>query len=345
MSHDCDIPVLTFRRELIAMGLLESVHMWIRGALDYKAPELIEGIHVSRYLSSFLTDDSYKYIYRGEVEHVLKILVDDKPDISEHFQRVAMERRWFKWAYLLWDIAFGNEMPRMSKKLSAYLISFQMNKYGPFEALGFHYKHSENNLLIENSPNSPHHKEWSYALEHNLKNTYQPEKYLYSNMPKFGFVISVISMVAKRMATELQNKEIVCPSEIMAVSALETDRYSEVDRRDCIRYLLIWARSLDLLLDRRAIVGNLQLEKWEECTGLKIDRGVNCLVDNQTERPRGEKIVNATPIKMTTEEMLTGFKLEGGEWVKTWQSYILCRRKERIYPVWDTEGIQMYNST
>lgn len=335
MSFGIDVSVLPIEREVIAMALLESAHLWIRGALDNEAPELMEGIHVTRYLSSFVTGDSYKYIDRSKVQTVLESLLD-KPDISTHFQQVAMERRLFKWAYYLWDMVFGTEMASVSRKLNAYLTSVGMVKYGPFEALGFHYKHSGNYSLIEDGPE---HKEWIYALEHNLNNTYMPEKYLNSNMPKLGFIISVISMVANRLATLLNSKEIVCPCEIMAVSLLETDRYSEVDRRDCIRYLLIWARSLDLLLDRRAIVGDRLLDSWEKSTGMKIDRGLNHLVDNHTERPRKEKIVNGIPIRMTIEEMMTGFKLEGGDWVKTWQSYILCRRKEGIYPTWGRETL------
>ena len=323
---------LSYQEEIMAMALMESAHLWIRGELDCESPALTEGIFVTTYLSSFVKLDSYKHIDRDELEPVLRILVDDKPDISTHFQKVARDRKWFKWAYCLWNIVFGNELPQLSEKLRPYLLSFDMDKYGPFEALGFHYKNSGNYSMIKESTEE---REWINALNHQVINTnHHPERYVDSGMPTVGFIVSVLKMVADRLSSQLQNNDIVCPTEIMAVSTMETDRYTKTDRRDAIRYLLIWGRKLDQLLDRRIIQRNILLDNWEECTGLKMDRGLTHLVDHKTERSRREKIVNGKPIKMTNGELWTGFKLEGGEWVETWQKYILYCYKEQIYPTW-----------
>jgi len=317
--------------QIMAMALLESAHLWIRGQLDCNPPELQEGVYITTYLSSFVSLDSYKRISRHEIVPVLEILVEEKPDISVHFQQVTRDRQWFKWTYLLWEVVFGKVDPKTSQKLRATVICFDMNKFGPFEALGYHYKFSGTYALLNDSPED---RVWIKARNHNIRNTnYNPDRYFDRLMPNHAFAVSVIAMVARRFSSDLQNRSMVCPAEMMAVSMSEIDRYSPGDHLDAQKYLLIWARQLEDIQDRRSIKRNSELDKWEHYVGFGIDSGLSHLVD-QVELVRNRKIVNGKLVKMTNEEMWTGFKLEGGPWIPTWQKYILACYKEQIYPTW-----------
>lgn len=324
---------LSRHREIMAMSLLEAAHLWIRGKLDSEPPDLQEGIYITAYLGQFVSMASYKNISKSEIDRVLQVLIVEKPDISVHFQKVANGRKWFKFAYILWDIAFGKDLPHLSRRLEAIVLNFDISKYGPFEALGFHFKFSGNYSMLGDSPEE---NEWIAALNHYVMNTtYSPERFTHRGMPTNGFITSVINMVARRLASQLQDKQIVCPAEIMAVPTTETDKYTHVrgDHRDAIRYLLMWGRKLECIVNQRFLHTNWLLDKWERYTGLKIDGGLTYSM-NDIERVRGNKIVDGKLIKATDSEMWTGFKLEGGDWVETWQQYILHCYKEQIYPTY-----------
>ena len=337
-----------------AMGaaLLTAAHCWIRGELDRPKPDVEEGVRVINYLTetAMLTTDHCwvpgalqdLYPHSEQIQNFVKILIEEKPDISVHFQQVAAHRRWVQHAYTLWRecIPDGDEDVKMlAHDLYRRVKIHDLSKYGPYEALGYHYKFGKDSPM---EPLSEEDKEWARALSHHYcHNDHHPE-YFTPNprgdnttrcMSLRGLVESVLDMVACRLARTLKQQNRLCPAQILAIPGNYLERYfSGSDGGDynrIVTMLVEWADRLDELLASRLVYPMPVLDAWERATGFKLDEGKWAKI-GAVEMATGFKILDSGDyVNINCWEEKTAYRNEAGDWVKDWQNYLLWAKSKK----------------
>ena len=273
------------------------------------------------------------YPLSEQIQKFVKVLTEEKPDISAHFQQVADHRRWLQHTYVLWRecLPEGDEDANaLADTLCQRVKIHDLSKYGPYEALGYHYKFSKGTPL---EPFSAEDKEWHRALSHHYHhNDHHPE-----SMPSMdntnramslrGLTESVLDMVACRLARTLKQEDRLCPAQILAIPSKYLERYfcgsDGGDYRRVVMMLVQWATQFDKLLASRLAYPVPGLDGWERATGFKLDEGRWAKI-GAVEMATGFKILDSGDyVNMNVWEQKTGYRNEAGDWVKDWQSYLL----------------------
>ena len=334
-----------------AMGaaLLTAAHCWIRGELDRPKPDVEEGVRVINYLTetAMLTTDHCwvpgalqdLYPHSEQIQNFVKILIEEKPDISAHFQQVSDHRKWLQHAYVLWHecLPDGDEdVSALAHAMCHRVNIHDLSKYGPYEALGYHYKFSKGTPL---EPLSEQDKEWHRALSHHYHhNDHHPESILNTHnnstsMTLRGLTESVLDMVACRLARTLKQQYRLCPAQILAIPGKYLERYfcgsdGGVYKR-VVTMLVQWADRLDDLLASRLAYPVPFLDAWEKATGFKLDEGKWAKI-GAVEMATGFKILDSGDyVNMNVWEQKTAYRNEAGGWVKDWQKYLLLAKTKK----------------
>lgn len=324
------------KRESIGIALLKAAQLWIEDELDQPKPDKEEASMVLNYLKKEVKTTPDYVWYTGqmvssqskEIWKFFRRMVDQKPDISKHFNSVSEHRKWVKYAYDLFLICLPDMKTYNFDSLRERINHHDMSKYGPNEALGYHFKFSSPLSKMTFSENN----EWLLSLDsHYQKNSHHPEFHSETMMGHGDLVESVIDMIACRLERNLKTYATVCPVEIFAVKQEFLTRYKLNDGEEhmfefVVKMLVRWARSLEKIVNYRMIDYTPKLDQWEQQTGLVLNDG-NWIKLDPVEVSTGFKIkMDGNYAQTDAFERDTGYNLDAGDWVKDWQLYVIIEK-------------------
>lgn len=339
--------------ELTRIALLRAAHLWLRGELDFPKPDFEEGLRVVNYLTETVMSTGPHSWSPGKFLNVsnnseqmlklLNIMTVEKPDISKHFHQVANHRKWLGYVYDLWRICLPG-IPNRDRDypecdLSQRIKEHDLSKYGPWEALGYHYKFGKGIPMDEDSEEGD---EWRRTLSHHYRNNDHHPQYFEMNrshasesriMSVGGRLESVMDMIACRLERTLNDQKHLCPAQIMSIPCENLYRYTcgmDMDGGDfrlVLKMMFQWAKSLENLLVTRLTDPLPALDTWERTTGFQLNDGKWAKI-GPTELKTGYKILeNGDHVMLEDWEKKSGYRNEAGDWVRSWQiCWVLIKR-------------------
>lgn len=272
-------------QQVRTLALIQAVHMWKDGYLNYLIPDTEETDKILSYLQSFI-ESGFEVEISDEEEVNMALNVLLTYNIFIHFQKVASHRRWIRLAY---ELALNANVPDLHEGLKERIENHDLSMYGPDEALGYSI-----GQMFGTNGNFQELTAWEMdehekSVANHMQNRHHPEKFKNGEeMTQLDLQESLLDMVAAKFERDLQHRFcMIHHTDLFNFPQHYYARYTEYQEVYIRNMINIWANYVHNLIgppnngfctnlmDPPTMEDKILHEQWTYESGLNIGC-VNC---------------------------------------------------------------------